>query len=131
MTVAKTKNGKQVQITLGGSFVSKFQKDDNSTLILPQNVGVYGGRAKLRYGKVYFDAEYMTKGQDPSQDNGYNYNTGHAAVANLGYSQKGLGILLSAKSVDNMSYRSDRTKQLQNVLINYLPSLNKTHTSSK
>jgi hypothetical protein len=124
----KTKNGKQVQITLGGSFVSKFQKDDNSTLILPQNVGVYGGRAKLRYGKVYFDAEYMTKGQDPSQDNGYNYNPGHAAVANLGYSQKGLGILLSAKSVDNMSYRSDRTKQLQNVLINYLPSLNKTHT---
>lgn len=119
---------KKLDITIGASFVSKYQDDDNSALILPENVGVYGGRAKLRYGKFTLDGEYVVKGQDPSQDNGYNYNPGHAAVANLGYSQKGLGILLSAKSVDNMSYRSDRTKQLQNVLINYLPSLNKTHT---
>jgi hypothetical protein len=119
---------KKLDIVIGGSFVSKFQQDDNSELILPENVGCYGGRAKLRYGKFVLDGEYVYKGQDPSQDNGYIYNPGHAAVANLGYSQKGLGILLSAKSVDNMSYRSDRTKQLQNVLINYLPSLNKTHT---
>jgi hypothetical protein len=27
-----------------------------------------------------------------------------------------------------MSFRSDRTKDLQDVFINYLPSLNKTHT---
>lgn len=119
---------KKLDIVIGGSFVSKFQQDDNSELILPENVGCYGGRAKLRYGKFVLDGEYVYKGQDPSQDNGYIYNPGHAAIANLGYSQKGLGILLSAKSVDNMSYRSDRTKQLQNVLINYLPSLNKTHT---
>ena len=118
----------KLDIVVGASFVSKYQKDDNSTLILPENVATFGGRVKLRYGKFTFDGEYVMKGQDPSQDNGYIYNTGHAAVANLGYSQKGLGILLSAKSADNMSYRSDRTKQLQNVLINYLPSLNKTHT---
>jgi hypothetical protein len=113
---------------VGGSFVSKFQRDDLEELILPENVACYGGRAKLRYGRFSFDSEYIFKGQDPSQDNDYIYNTGHAAIANLVYSQKGLGILLSAKSVDNMSYRSDRTKQLQNVLINYLPSLNKTHS---
>lgn len=119
---------KKLDITLGGSFVSKYQRDDNSTLVLPENVGCYGGRLKLRYSKFTFDGEYVLKGQDPSEDNKYIYNTGQAAVFNLGYSQKGLGILVSAKSVDNMSYRSDRTKQLQNVLINYLPSLNKTHT---
>jgi len=119
---------KKLDITVGASFVSKFQQDDNSDLILPENVGCYGGRVKMRYKKFTWDAEYVMKGQDPSQDNGYIYNTGHALVTNLGYTQKGLGIILSAKSVDNMSYRSDRTKQLQNVLINYLPSLNKTHT---
>ncbi len=118
----------KLDITIGGSFVSKYQKDDNTDLILPENVGCYGGRVKLRYGKFVLDGEYVIKGQDPSQDNGYIYNTGHAAIANFGYSQKGLGILISAKSVDNMSYRSDRTKQLQNVIINYLPSMNKTHT---
>ena len=118
----------KLDIRLGGSFVSKFQLDNNSDLILPENVGAYGGRLNLRYGKFTLDGEYILKEQDPSQDNDYIYNYGHAAVFNAGYSKKGFGIILSAKSVDNMSYRSDRTKQLQNVLINYLPSMNKTHT---
>jgi hypothetical protein len=119
---------KKLDIILGGSFVSKYQRDDNSDLILPENVGVYGGRLKLRFNKFTLDGEYVAKGQDPSQDNNYIYNVGHAAIFNLGFSQKGLGVLLSAKSVDNMSYRSDRTKQLQNALINFLPALTKTHT---
>jgi len=120
--------GKKLNVTLGGSFVSKYQRDNNSDLILPENVGSYGGRLGLRYGKFNLDGEYIIKEQDPSQDNAYIYNFGHAAVINAGYSRKGLGIILQAKSVDNMSYRSDRTKQLQNVLINYLPAMNKTHT---
>lgn len=119
---------KKLDVSFGGSFVSKYQVDDNEDLILPENVGSYGGRTKLRYGKYTFNAEYIIKEQDPSGDNGYIYNYGHAAIFNLGYSQKGLGILISGKSVDNMSYRSDRTKDLQDVLINYLPAMNKTHT---
>ena len=119
---------KKLDISIAGSLVSKYQPDDNETYILPENVAAYGGRLKLRYGKFYGDAEYIIKDNDPSVDNGYIYNPGHATVFNLGYSQKGLGILLSGKSVDNMSYRSDRTKQLQDVFINYLPSMNKTHT---
>ncbi len=119
---------KKLDIVLGGSFVSKYQTDDNEDFILPENVGAYGGRMKLRYGKFTFDAEYVLKEQDPSNDNGYIYNHGHAALFNLGYSKKGLGILLSGKSVDNMSYRSDRTKDLQDVFINFLPAMNKTHT---
>ena len=117
-----------LDIVLGASFVSKFQADDDDALILPQNVAAYGGRAKLRYKNLYLDGEYILKEQDPSSDNGKIYNYGHAAVFNLSYTQKGLGILVSGKSVDNMSYRSDRNKDLQDVFINYLPSLNKTHT---
>ena len=115
-------------MVLGTSFVSKFQVDDDPSLILPKNVGVYGARAKFRYKNVTLDGEYIIKEQDPSNDNSKIYNYGHASVINLSYTKKGLGILLSGKSVDNMSYRSDRTKDLQDVLINYLPSLNKTHT---
>ena len=115
-------------MVLGTSFVSKFQVDDDPSLILPKNVGAYGARAKFRYKNVTLDGEYIIKEQDPSNDNSKIYNYGHASVINLSYTKKGLGILLSGKSVDNMSYRSDRTKDLQDVLINYLPSLNKTHT---
>jgi hypothetical protein len=119
---------KKLKVTLGGSFMSKYQVDDREDLILPENVGSYGGRLKLRYGKFTLDGEYIIKEQDPSSDNNYNYNYGHAALFNFGYSRKGLGIILSAKSVDNMSYRSDRTSSLQDLFINYLPSMNKVHT---
>lgn len=121
-------NESKLLVTVGGSFVSKFQKDDNANLILPQNVGAYGGRVNLGYEGFTFSAEYAEKQNDPSEDNQYIYNKGHAMLLNLGYSMKGLGIAVSAKSVDNMSFRSDRSKTLQDVLINYLPALNKTHT---
>lgn len=124
----KPLKGKKLDISFGASLVSKFQVDDNEEFILPENVGVYGGRTKLRYGKFTLDAEYVKKDNDPSADNAYIYNTGHASVINFTYSKKGFGLLLAAKSVDNMSYRSDRTKNLQDVFINYLPSMNKTHT---
>jgi hypothetical protein len=117
-----------LDVILGGSFVSKYQIDDDDQLILPENVGAYGGRMKLQYKNFRLDGEYIKKEQDPSLDNGKIYNYGHAAVVNFGYSKKGIGFSLSAKSVDNMSYRSDRNKELQDVFINYLPALNKTHT---
>ena len=115
-------------MVFGTSFVSKYQEDKDLDLILPKNVGAYGARAKFRYKNVTLDGEYIIKEQDPSNDNSKIYNYGHASVINLSYTKKGLGILLSGKSADNMSYRSDRSKDLQDVLINYLPSLNKTHT---
>lgn len=117
-----------LSMKIGGSFVSKYQKDDNDLYVLPENVGAYGGRLDVRYKKFTLSGEYTHKENDPSEDNQYIYNTGHAALINLGYSQKGFGILVSAKSVDNMSFRSDRTKGLADVFINYLPALNKTHT---
>lgn len=114
--------------TVGGSFVSKYQKDDNELYVLPENVAAYGGRFDLRYQGFTLNGEYTHKDNDPSDNNGYIYNPGNAALLNFGYTRKGLGILLSAKSVDNMSFRSDRTKDLTDVFINYLPALNKTHT---
>ncbi len=126
--VFKKMESSSLDLTMGASFVSKYQKDDNSTLILPENVGAYGGRIKALYKNFYLDAEFIQKEQDPSNDNGNIYNYGHASVFNMSYTRKGLGILISGKSVDNMSYRSDRTKDLQDVFINFLPALNKTHT---
>jgi len=124
----KALNNKKLDVTLGASFVSKYQKDDREDLILPENVGSYGARLDLRYKRFTLGGEYIIKEQDPSVDNSFIYNYGHAALINFGYSQKGLGIILSAKSVDNMSFRSDRNKDLQDLFINYLPAMNKTHT---
>ncbi|PWH84853.1 DUF6029 family protein [Brumimicrobium oceani] len=116
------------RINAGASFVSRYQEDDNTQLILPENTGAYGGRLELAYKKFFINGEYTIKEQDPSQDNGYIYNYGKGMIINAGYSQKGLGIILSAKSIDNMSFRSDRNASLTDVTIGFIPPLTKTHT---
>jgi hypothetical protein len=119
---------KEVMIKLGGSMVSKFQVANHPEYILPQNVGAYGGRFDVTYKNYYINGEYIIKEADPSWDNNYIFNYGHGLLINAGYSKKGLGILLSAKHIDNMSYRSDREMQVNDGMIGFIPTLTKTHT---
>jgi hypothetical protein len=116
------------KLTVGGSFVSKFQNASHPSYIMPKNVGSYGGRVDMKYGKFFLSGEHIIKENDPSFDNNYIYNNGHATLITTGYSQKGLGIILQAKSIDNMSYRVDPDAQLTDLNINFLPSLAKSHT---
>lgn len=127
----------KTQLSIGGSFVSKFQKeqtqfvtinDSTFKLIMPENVAAFAGRFNLYRGNVGFSGEYAYKINDPSSDNGYIYKEGKALLINLTYSIKGLGIFLSAKRIDNMSFRSDRTANLNDLNINYLPDISKNHT---
>lgn len=119
---------KKLAFSIGGSFVSKYQPGTHPDYILPKNVGSYGGRARFGYENFFIDAEYVIKENDPSLDNGYIYNKGHGMVINTGYSMKGLGILFSMKSVDNMSFRSERERALTDLNINFLPALATMHS---
>ena len=118
----------KTRIILGGSFVSKYQEDDNQALELPQNVGSYAGRINIYRGPIAFNGEYVEKINDPSADNNFIYKKGQALLLNAAYSVKGFGASFSAKSIDNMSYRSDRNQGQTNVFINYLPTTSKQHT---
>jgi hypothetical protein len=121
---------KKTVITLGGSFVSKFQTDADPTLVLPQNVGNSAGRFSLTRNNFQMNGEYAYKINDPSQDNGFNYKYGDAILLQANYAVKGFAISLNGSRIDNMSFRSDRTAQLTNLLINYVPALSKQHTYS-
>ncbi len=137
----------KTQITLGGSFVSKYEKASKKTITrdsvvdtvstryvfsykIPENVAAYSGRLNLAHGGFNLTAEYAYKINDPSEFNQYIYREGQALFLSLSYSTKGLGISLSGKRTDNMSYKS-RRNETGNVLdINYLPPLTKQHTYS-
>ncbi|MEW6468134.1 MAG: DUF6029 family protein [Bacteroidota bacterium] len=113
---------------LGGSFVSKFQTDDDPALVLPQNVGAWAARFNITRGNFSLYGEYAYKINDPSYDNGYIYKYGDAMLLQANYSKKGLGISLAAKRIDNMSYKSDRDMSGNVLTINYNPVLTKQHT---
>jgi hypothetical protein len=118
----------KTRLTIGGSFVSKFQADQSSTLNLPENVGASAGRFLLQRGKISLNGEYARKINDPSADNNFIYKEGEAFYAQTAYSTKGFGLTLSAKGVDNMSFRSDRNASLTDLQMNYLPALTRQHT---
>jgi hypothetical protein len=128
--LVKAWNEKATRLTLGGSFVSKYQKDEDPVYKLPENVGGWAPRIQLNRNGFSLGAEYARKVNDPSADNNFIYKPGEAMLLNASYSTNRLGINITAKRVDNMSYRSDRTENLNKLLINYLPAISKNQIYS-
>ena len=123
----------KTKITLGASFVSKFQEGgtiskDSLILILPENIGAWSYRLDAQRAGWSAGLEYSGKINDPNADNGYTYSNGEALLVNLGYTRRGLGFSVSAKTVDNMSFRSDRDVLLFDLPINYIPAITQQHT---
>lgn len=113
---------------LGASFVSKYQIDQNPLLKLPQNVGSWAYRANVITQRFNFFAEYAYKINDPTLGNNFIYKPGAALFVSATYAQKGLGIALAFKQIDNFGFRSNRDAVGVNSMINYLPALTKQHT---
>lgn len=128
--LCKMMSESKTRVTLGSSFVSKYQIDQDPVYILPENVAAFAGRFDITRGKFGLSTEYVYKYNDPSYINQYSYKFGDAALLKASYSQKGLGILLAVKRIDNMNFRSERDANLNDLLINYLPALTKYHTYS-
>lgn len=121
------------RLRLGASFVSRFQagetiEKDTLVLELPQNVGAWSYRLDFQRNPWSAGLEYAGKINDPSADNGYIYLPGQALLANIGYTKRGMGVTVAAKTVDNMSFRSDRDVLLFDLPINYVPAITQQHT---
>ena len=126
-------------LTIGGSYVSKYQKEDTILFIdpsamqaymynLPKWVGAGSVRAQLQMKGWNAMVEYAYKANDPSILNDYSYNHGEALLMSLSYSQKGLAVLAQVKRSENMSLRSDRQANLIAGTINHMPPFAMQHT---
>ena len=130
----------KTKIIIGGSFVSNYEKVKDKTLVrdtviykykLPSNVAAMAARLRLIHGGFQFNVEYAYKMNNPSAIKPrYIYKNGESLLATFSYSRKGLGVSLSGKRIDNMSYKS-RSSELGEALdINYLPPLTRPQTYS-
>jgi hypothetical protein len=127
----------KTKLTFGGSFVSDYQRGKSvdipvDTLIytfkLPENVATASGRVNLNIGGFNFYTEYAHKINDPNALNQYIYKDGNGLFTTVSYSQKGFGVNLAYKIIDNMSYKSNRDVTNNQLDINYLPSITKQHS---
>ncbi len=126
----------KTRITFGASAVSKFQAteeilyDATKKYDLPENVGAFAGRMNISRGNYSFSTEYAYKSMDPNSLNNFIYRHGEALMLTAAYSKKGLGVIFSAKRIDNMAFKSKRTETGNMLFINYLPALTKQHAYS-
>lgn len=114
-----------MDVKLGGSVVSRYQKDDDPFLRLPENVLAYSTRLGLAGSSFLFDAEFGYKYNDPNATNKSSYNNGYGLALNGSYFTKGFSIALSAHKLDNMDFRSDRSAAGNNLMLSYIPPINK------
>jgi hypothetical protein len=120
--------GFPVDLSLGASVVSKYQRDDDPQFRLPENVLAYALRSEWRWSGWRVYAEWAYKYNDPSALNGFSYNPGTALYTVVSGTLGSLGITLQAKRVDNMAFYSDRTASGTVSVLNYLPPLSRQHT---
>ena len=125
--VPQLENSKTAVI-FGGSAVSRYQKDQSDFYNLPENVAAFSGRINIIRGRFNVQSEYGYKINDPNATNNTIYHPGQALSVTTTYSTKGLGILLSAKRLDNFDFRSDRTATGIGSNVNFLPAMAQQHT---
>lgn len=129
---------KDIGITLGGSWVNKYEDNDDKVYAspvyryrLPKFVNAWDVRISFNKGAWNVLAEYAQKGVDPSFANDYIYRKGSAVMLSGSYSGKGLSILLQAKRSENMSFKStnDVAKAIGiSSAINHLPAFTQDQT---
>jgi hypothetical protein len=115
------------QITIGGSFVSKYEDTVSTYYNLPPNVFSYSTRLNVSGSFFSLDAEYAYKNNDPHESNSYNYNPGQGMILNANVFTEGIGFSLNLHHVDNMDSRSQRDALKTNLLVNFIAPLTKQH----
>ncbi len=123
----------KTRISIGGSFISRYQERNNLIFKIPQNVSAYSGRLNLNHGRWSYYGEYAHKINDPANvlsASKMNYASGNAFTQNITFSKKGFGIIAEMHRTDNMTFKSDRDRDGKAYIINYIPTLSKAHSYS-
>lgn len=122
------------QLSMGGSFVSKFEENTSTLYDFPENID--GGAARLNYsiGGFQLLGEYAWTGKNPSSVNSQIihipdsldpsvglWRGGRGANITATYSMRGFGISITTSSLSSMAYQSQRNAGVFDSWINYLP----------
>ncbi|MFY7965683.1 MAG: DUF6029 family protein [Chitinophagaceae bacterium] len=130
LTKAFGKKNKQhkTNITIGGSYVGRFQDYTGPIDDYPSTVNAYATRLDINSGNFTFNAEYVNKGRDPHVLNNNSFEKGKALLVNTSYTKNNFGITVTARAISNMDFRAEREVEFATYLpVNYVPALTKQH----
>ena len=133
---AKKMQEKDVRLSVGGSWVNKYEKDEfvmadpTHRYNFPKFVNAFDFRTNLQTHGFGFLAEYAFKTQDPTLINSYDYSSGQVGMLSASYSKKGMSFLAQARRSELMDFRSQRNipRLSRAAYINHLPAFTMDHT---
>jgi hypothetical protein len=114
-----------LQVAVGGGFVSRYQAANDSYYYFPENVMAYSTRASVNGKGFNVDGEFSYKVNDPNATNKYSYNPGTGLIINSSFFGDGFGFSLNLHRIDNMDFRSDRDVRGLDLNVSYIPPLTK------
>lgn len=129
-------------ISIEGSYVNRFEALDKNIPEDPEesyknfaealsspNLNMYSGRLNFDYEGFSARFEYVDKGKDITNEFQEKAKKGKAILAELGYNNKGLGVLATFRQLEYMNTMGSiyNGGNLGNV-INYLPALTRQYT---
>lgn len=132
--LSKLSSWNNTDISLGFSYIGKYENLEKEYTLLPKMVNLFSGRINFSKGNFYTNAEYAYKTKDALVEYGIinqeSQNTGNALLLNFGYSKKGLGTDITLRRLENMNSYSE-TRLAGNIyntgILNYLPALTKQY----
>lgn len=124
----------ETELNVGASFVGRYDNQQDVYPTLPKTTGTYSLRADMAQNGFYLGAEYVYKTEDALVEYGTikpdNKFDGNAIIVNTGYSQKGFGLDVNLRRMENMSFFSDRElagNAYNTGVLNYIPALTKQY----
>ncbi len=128
-------------LQLGLSYVGRYQEVEDHLEPVVENLDpithAFSGRVQFAKNGFYTNLEGVVKSKDALIEAGVQYNDkqffGNSFQVEMGYSQKGFGVVSTLRRMENMSFFSDRLAagNLYNEqIMNYIPGLTKLHDYS-
>ncbi|MBI1344367.1 MAG: redoxin domain-containing protein [Terrimonas sp.] len=129
--IALTGNKKETEshtrVALGGSYVTRYQEYTGPVTDFPATVKASALRLDIAGTAGAISLEYVHKGSDPHDINGYTYSNGNALLLNSSYAKNNLGVNLIFRGMKNMDFRGERDAMGSKLPVNFIPALTKQH----
>lgn len=138
VNISEISNMENMDLNVGASFVGRYENLQDEYPELDKMTNMYSFRADASKGNFYAGAEYVYKSKDAIVEGTGGVQTifedkqydGNALLINFGYSQRGLGIDVNLRRMENIGMFSERSlsgNTFNTGVVNYVPALTKQY----
>ncbi|MCP1997125.1 DUF6029 family protein [Flavobacterium sp. HSC-61S13] len=135
--LAEVTGNEESGFKVGASYVGRYQDQKELYPLLSKTLDLFSGRVDYTGDAFYFGAEYVYKAKDALVENYKVFENiekdGNALLVNTGFSAEGLGLNVTLRRMENMTFYSERNfaGNIYNKGVgNYVPALTKQYDYS-